>query len=91
MNIHLLRLNDNFINKIINTNKYVVINKIIPIKKYFNNEGEHYGLFFFKKAFMNFKEECKKMVELFELFKNFKNLISNKKIKNVEKKCRHFF
>lgn len=80
LNIHLLRLNNNsdigqsiekFINKILITSKYVVMNEIIPDKKKFIDKSNHNGLIHFynfykdahKKAIFIDIEELDEKVE----------------------------
>lgn len=64
LNIHLLRLNKNldikksiinFINKILITDKYVIVNKIDPIEELFCDKFEHSGLIYFNKFIDNMK------------------------------------
>ena len=79
LNIHMLRLNDgsniktsiiDFINKILVTNKYVIVNKIVAKKELFNDESDHKGLILFQKYCALMKQ--KSSIE--------PNILSDKKI-----------
>lgn len=68
MNVHLLRLNDNhnvrtsiidFINKVFTSKTYVIVNKIEPIKKLFNDTSEHEGLKFYHEYCRKMNLKCK--------------------------------
>lgn len=96
LNIHLLRLTNNsdikksiidFINKIILTNQYVIINAIKPIKELFNDNTAHKGLSQFYNLNKIFYYESKKneiidediMPDMVLKLKNIDNVIVKKK------------
>jgi hypothetical protein len=90
LNIHLLRLNKqsdinksivDFVNQILVSDKYVIVNKINPIQKLFKDESEHDGLKCFNKfidKMETIQDKLNNFGDLAEILESYqKNPITN--------------
>ena len=74
--IHLLRLNDKnnnidqilkFINKIVGSSEYIIVNRIEPIEEYFQDKSVHSGLKKFYDYCLETHNKLKPDIEFYEL------------------------